>query len=73
MTSKIKPLTKSTMTLGQLQTRTLEVLRKVRRQFNRMPHEEGLSDREFLDQVIEPLEIDIRQDRAIEKMAKKNR
>lgn len=60
-----KPLTKRTMTLKQLQSRALSVLRQVRRQFNRMPHEGGLSDNEFLEQVIEPLEIDIRQDRDI--------
>lgn len=70
MTSKVKPLTKSTMTLSQLQNRTLEVLRKVRRQFNKKHYQEGLSDDEFFEEVVEPLIADICQDKEILKMAK---
>jgi hypothetical protein len=61
----VQPLKKKTMTLNQLQLRTLDVLRKVRFQFKRQAHEDGMSDEEFLDSVVEPLETDIYQDRQI--------
>ena len=63
--SKVRPLTKKTMTLSQLQLRTLDVLRKVRFQFKRQGHEDGMTDEEFLDNVLEPLETDIYQDRHV--------
>jgi len=66
--SKVKPLQCRTMTLEALQKRTLTVLRRVRKQFNRMPYEGGLSDREFLLTVLEPFETDIRQDMIVLKM-----
>ena len=62
---KVKPLKKKTMTLAQLQLRTLDVLRKVRFQFGRAAHEDGMSDDEFIEQVVNPLETDIYQDRVI--------
>ncbi len=68
---KIQPLQKRTMTLGQLQLRTLDVLRKVRFQLSRQAHEGGMSDTEFLDEILSPLETDIYQDRHILKTAKK--
>jgi hypothetical protein len=69
-----RPLQKRTMTLSQLQMRTLDVLRKVRFQLQR-PHwaAEGMTDAEFLEQIICPLETDIYQDRQILKMAKKEK
>ena len=66
-----EPLRKRTMTLGQLQLRTLDVLRKVRFQFGRQAHDQGMSDGEFIDEIIAPLETDIYQDRQILKMKKK--
>ena len=36
--SKVQPLTKRTMTLSQLQLRTLDVLRKVKFQLGRQAH-----------------------------------
>lgn len=66
----IPPLRKKTMTLNELQLRTLDVLRKVKFQFGRQAHEEGMSDAEFIDQVIDPLATDIYQDRQVLKMAK---
>lgn len=66
----VKPLKKKTMTLSQLQLRTLDVLRKVRFQFNRAAHDEGMSDSEFIEDVLEPLETDIYQDRQVLKMAR---
>jgi len=66
--SKVRPLKKRTMGLSELQLRVLNVLRHVRFQFNHQVHELGLSDDEFIEQWIEPLETDIYQDRQILKM-----
>jgi hypothetical protein len=63
--SKVRPLKKKTMTLSQLQLRTLDVLRKVRFQFRRQGFEDGMSDSEFIDKVLEPFATDIYQDRQI--------
>lgn len=68
-----KPLTKKTMTLDELQRRTLDVLRKVRSQFARQGHEPGMSDSEFLDTVVEPLANDIHQDRQMLKMIRQSK
>lgn len=68
-----KPLKKRTMTLGDLQMRTLDVLRKVRFQLQRQGHEPGMSDGEFLASVIEPLETDIYQDRQMLKMLRRSK
>lgn len=64
----VEPLKKRTMTLRQLQLRTLDVLRKVRFQLGRQAHEDGMSDSEFIESVLDPLETDIYQDRQIIKM-----
>lgn len=65
---KVKPLKARMHTLNQLQLETLDLIRKVRFQFNRAAHEPGMSDTEFLDQIVEPLAEKIRQDRAMLKM-----
>jgi hypothetical protein len=67
----VKPLKKKTMTLNQLQVRTLDVLRKVRIQLRRAGWEGGMSDEEFVSEVVERLETDIYQDRQILKMKAK--
>ena len=61
------------MTLRQLQLRTLDVLRKVRSQFGRSAHEEGMSDSEFLDSVVSPLEEDIYSDHAMRRIARERK
>ena len=61
----VEPLKKKTMTLNELQVRTLNVIRLARFQLGRSAHEEGMSDAEFIEQVLEPLETDIHQDRHI--------
>jgi hypothetical protein len=68
---KVKPLTKRTMTLGHLQKRTLDVLRRVKRQFQRQGFEEGMGDEEFVEEVINPLMNDISADRDILRTANK--
>jgi len=69
----VPPLRKRTMTLHQLQMRTLDVLRKVRFQLQRQAWQEGMSDEEFVDKVISPLETDIYQDREVLKMHRKRK
>ena len=59
----VPPLKKRTMTLSQLQLATLNLIRKLRFQLNRVGYEEGMSDKEFLEQIVYPLEADIYQDR----------
>ena len=71
--SKVKPLTKKTMTLNELQLRTLKVLRLVRSQLNRQAHEGGMSDTEFTENVLDPLETEIKQDRYVLKMFRNQR
>lgn len=65
---RVKPLKSRTMTLNELQLETLDLIRKVRFQFNKNPYEEGMTDDEFLDQVVWPLESQIYSDRAVLKM-----
>lgn len=69
----VEPLRKRTMTLSELQLRTLDVIRKVRFQFQRQGHEPGMSDSEFLAAIIEPLETDIYQDRQMLKMLRRSK
>lgn len=66
--ASVKPLRSKTMTLSELQLRTLDVLRKVRFQLGRAAHEEGMSDAEFVDEVIDSLSTDIYQDRQVLKI-----
>lgn len=56
------------MTLEQLQRRTLKFLRAVSHQLQKMPHEEGLNDTEFIEQVVNPFRNDIKADREMLKM-----
>ena len=70
---KVEPLRKKTMTLSELQMKTLDVLRKVRFQFNRQAYDDGMSDTEFLDQIIDPFETEIYQDRQMLKMLRKRK
>jgi hypothetical protein len=69
--AKVKPLQKRTMTLSQLQLATLDVLRKVKFQLHRNACEAGMSDSEFIEQIVEPLMTDIYQDRQMAKLTKK--
>jgi hypothetical protein len=69
----VEPLKSRTMTLGELQLKTLDLCKKVRKQLNRKAHEPGLSDAEFLDQVVEPLKTIIEQDRYVIQRAEKNK
>lgn len=59
------------MTFKQLQQRTLKVLRLVVKQLNRAAHMPGLSDDEFIDEVLCPLKNDILQDQYMLKQYEK--
>lgn len=72
-TTKVPPLTKRTMTLNELQLRTMDVLRKVKFQLGRVAHEEGMSDAEFIEEVLDPLTTDIYQDREVLRMHRRLR
>lgn len=62
---RVPPLKSRTMTLNQLQLETLDLIRKVKFQLNRQGWEEGISDAEFIDKILAPLEFKIYADRAI--------
>lgn len=61
----VEPLKSRTMTLDELQRETLKVLRKVRRQLNRSPYQSGMSDLEFMEEVLDPLQMRILADRDV--------
>lgn len=67
----VEPLRAKTMTLHQLQMRTLDLIRKLRFQLRRQAHEEGMSDAEFLENNVDNLEQEIYADRAVAKMHRK--
>jgi hypothetical protein len=66
----VKPLTKRTMTLEELQLKTLELIIKCEKHLERMPYEEGLSDDEFIDQVLNKFQEDIVCDMSVAQMAR---
>ena len=68
---KVKSLTKKTMTLNELQLKTLNILRLVKFQLGRSAHENSMSDSEFIETFLEPLETDIHQDRYVIRNNKK--
>jgi len=64
----VEPLKARTMGLSKLQLETLDLIRKLRFQLQRPAHAEGMSDNEFLEQIVEPLETKIYQDREVLRM-----
>lgn len=69
----VEPLRSKIMTLHQLQMRTLDLIRKLRFQLKRQAHEEGMSDAEFLENMVDNLEQEIYADRAVAKMHRKQK
>jgi len=67
----VEPLKARTMTLPKLQLATLDLIRKVRFQLNRNAHEDGMSDTEFMENVLDPLESRLYADRWILRQARK--
>ncbi len=58
----VRPLAKHTATLGELRNRTLLALQAAREQLRKGPYEEGLTDVEFIEMVLEPFITDIKSD-----------
>ncbi len=62
---KVKPLRSRTMTLSQLQLKTLELIRQMKFQLNRASWEDGRSDKEFIEDVLREFEGKILNDRFV--------
>jgi hypothetical protein len=68
--TKVKPLKARIHTLSELQLETLSLIRKFRSQLQRSAHDPGLSDTEFLDKIVQPLQDKIYKDRQMAKLLK---
>lgn len=64
-TPKVEPLRSRTMTLGELQLKTLDLIQHLRFQLQRQAHQDGTTDEEFIEQFVEPLEEQIYADRYV--------
>lgn len=71
--SKVRPLRSKVYTLKELRFFTLDFIKKVRKQLQHSPYQEGMNDSEFLDQVVSPFEEKIRNDRDMERIIAKQR
>lgn len=69
MKPKVEPLKRRTMTLDELQQRTIKAIRQMQKQLKRKHYHGGMTDDEFSDQVLNALANDILMDREILKMA----
>ena len=67
--TKVRKLKRRTMGLEELRKATLKLIAQTRHQLHRLPHEPGLTDMEFLEQVLTPFECRLRQDREMMLMA----
>lgn len=61
----VKPLKARTMGLAELQLATMDLIRKVRFQFGHKPHDDGMTDNEFLEEIVDPFEQKILADRSV--------
>lgn len=62
---EVEPLKKRTMTLDELQRRTVKTIRMMQKQLKRKHYHGGMTDDEFSDQVLNTLANDIYCDRII--------
>ena len=69
----VEPLRARTMGLSTLQLETLDLCRKTRFQLGRQAHEDGMSDEEFLREIVESLEQRIYADRVVLRDARRAR
>lgn len=60
---KVKPLTRRTMTLDQLQRRVLRFIKQVKKHYSTPGWKSEMTDSEFNDKVVNELDYDIRTDR----------
>lgn len=63
--TSVTPLRARIHTLDQLQQATLDLIQRLRIQLHRAPHEPGLSDAEFLEEIVGPLETKIHHDQSM--------
>lgn len=61
----IEPLRRRTMTLDQLQKKTLQLIKRVHKHLNTPTHISGVTDAEFLEKACYGLETRIKEDRMI--------
>lgn len=61
----VTPLRRRTMTLEQLQKKTLQLIKRVHKHLNTPTHVSGVTDGEFLEKACYPLESRISEDRMI--------
>ena len=66
--SKIKPLKSRIMSLDELRTRSLYMIGECRKQLRKGPYEEGLTDEEFIENVLEDFEAQIIADIEMERI-----
>lgn len=66
--SKVKPLRRRTLTVEQMQQKTLKLITAARKQLRRKPYQDGLSDEEFIEQVLDPLASQIKEDQEMSKL-----
>lgn len=70
--SKVKPLKRRIMTLDELRAKTLDMIRCCRKQFRKGPYEDGMTDEEFIDDVLNDFECQINCDIEMEKIIAQN-
>lgn len=71
--SKVRPLKVKVQTLQELRFSALHFIKKVRKQLQHSPYQEGMNDQEFIDQVVNPFEEKIRTDRDMERIIEKQK
>lgn len=71
--TKVRPLKAKVHTLEELRFFTLDFIKKVRKQLQHSPYQEGMNDQEFLDQVVNQFEEKIRNDRDMERIIEKQK
>jgi len=64
----VKPLRRRTLTLKQLQAKSLRLISKMRKHLSVPPHISGVTDGEFTENVLCPLETQIKEDVEMMKM-----
>lgn len=71
--SKVRPLKAKVQTLQELRFSALHFIKKVRKQLQHSPYQEGMNDQEFIDNVVNPFEEKIRTDRDMERIIEKQK
>lgn len=70
---KTRTLKSSVMTLDELQRETLGLIRRMKAQLRKSPWQGGLSDREFIEHVLDPMQSKVAADREVANFKKRQR